>query len=76
MVVVVVNNEDGEIVSILQFDRMPDKGDLICDRRGKKYYRIVDRVYNIPEGFDRRVVECVLYCDECPIIPNRRRVTK
>ena len=76
MIVAVVSNEDGRIISVLQFDRMPDKDDLICDRRAKKYYRVVDRVYNIPEGPDQRVIEGVLYCDECPTIPNRRRMTK
>lgn len=74
--IVVVSNLDGEIISVLQFDRMPDKDDLICDGKNKKYYRVVGRVYNIPEGPDQHVANGVLYCVECPVIPYRRRMTK
>lgn len=76
MIVVAVSDLDGMIISVLQFDSMPDKDDLISDPRAHKYYRVVGRVYNIPEGFDQRVVEGVLYCVECPVIPYRRRMTK
>lgn len=76
MIVVAVNNTDRKIISVLRFDRMPDKDDLIFDRKDKKYYRIVDRVYNIPEGPEQYVADGVLYCNECPEIPNRRRMTK
>ena len=76
MIVAVVSNEDGRIISVLQFDRMPDKDDLIFDGRDHKYYRVVGRMYNIPEGPDIRVVDGILYCAECLIIPVPSRMTK
>ena len=68
--VVVVHNMSGKIISVLQFDRMPDKGDLIFDRKAKKYYKVISRVYNIPEYPKQHVTDGVLYCAECPIIRN------
>lgn len=76
MIVEVVNYKSGEYISTLQFDRMPDKDDLIFDGRDHKYYRVVGRMYNIPEGPDIRVVDGILYCAECPIIPVPSRMTK